>query len=87
MEVLIGDGQSSDQTLEKIKKFAISAPFSIHVEDNPEKTVPFALNRLIKKSKGAYIIRMDVHAIYPPNYISTLIQQVEYLFHELNQTF
>jgi glycosyltransferase involved in cell wall biosynthesis len=69
MEVLIGDGMSDDGTRSKVEGYP-----GVKVIDNPERTVPFALNRCIEAARGEVVIRMDVHAIYPANYVSRLVE-------------
>ncbi|HOK99757.1 MAG TPA: glycosyltransferase family 2 protein [Bacteroidales bacterium] len=78
VEVFFLDGMSDDGTREIIKE---SCEFHSNyvILDNPNKTVPFALNLGIKNSTGNIIIRLDAHAIYPQNYISTLVYYLEKL--------
>ena len=73
VEILIADGRSEDRTREIIAQKAASNA-TIKLVDNPEKIVPFGLNRAIKESKGEIIIRIDAHCEYPSNYISRLIE-------------
>lgn len=74
MEIIISDGMSNDKTREKIENFKQShTDLDITLLDNPEKIVPFGLNRAIKMAKGEVIVRMDSHSIYPDNYIETLV--------------
>ena len=79
MEVLFVDGMSPDRTRDIIKSYEATHP-NFHLIDNPEKTVPYAMNKGITASKGDVIIRLDGHCVYPANYVSVL---VKYLF-ELN---
>jgi len=79
MELLLIDGQSTDNTRKIIQPFANNYSF-IKLLDNPDKVVPHALNRGICEAKGNVIIRIDAHCVYPSNYISSL---VKYLY-ELN---
>jgi len=72
VEVLIGDGMSDDGTRSKVLGY--SELSQLELIDNPERTVPFALNRCIDRAQGEIIIRMDVHAIYPSNYLSRLVE-------------
>ena len=76
LELIFVDGMSPDRTREIIQEYTQKYPF-IHLLDNPDKIVPFALNKGIKYSKGDVIIRLDGHCDYPVNYISIL---VKYLF-------
>jgi len=72
LEIIFVDGMSPDRTREIIAGYMEKYPF-IHLIDNPEKVVPFALNKGIKYSKGDVIVRLDGHCSYPHNYISTLV--------------
>ncbi|MBK8188048.1 MAG: glycosyltransferase family 2 protein [Cellvibrio sp.] len=75
-EVFIIDGGSSDGTAERVAFFCANRRNLILLE-NQFGTVSPALNIGIDASSGRYIIRMDVHAHYPPNYISSLIHHME----------
>lgn len=72
MEVLVVDGMSSDKTADIIRSYSEQFSF-IHYLENPEKVVPYALNKAIRQSKGEVIIRMDAHAVYPNDYVTRLI--------------
>jgi glycosyltransferase involved in cell wall biosynthesis len=78
LEVFYIDGGSVDETLDTIK--AAEAKYShIKLLHNPNQTVPYALNIGIRASKGEFILRMDVHSSFPPDYISKLIDWHDYL--------
>ncbi len=79
MEIILVDGESSDKTYEIIKK-NFSSKNNLFLLNNPNKTVPYALNLGIKNASGDIIIRLDAHAVYPPNYVSTLV----YYLNKLN---
>jgi glycosyltransferase involved in cell wall biosynthesis len=78
MEVFVIDGMSGDGTREIVKTYANQYPF-IKLIDNPERFVPYALNRGIEASSGDYIIRLDAHSFFPRNYFSGLIEGHERL--------
>lgn len=77
MEWIFVDGQSSDDTLEKIKKYKIQFPELIKILNNPHKIVPYAMNIGISASSGKYIIRLDAHADYATNYISKCVYYLD----------
>jgi glycosyltransferase involved in cell wall biosynthesis len=79
MEVLIIDGMSKDNTRNIVSEYCKHYSF-IKLLDNPDKSVPHALNIGIKTSHGEVIIRIDGHCEYPINYISTLVR----FLYELN---
>ena len=73
MEVLFVDGRSTDRTREIIKQYMEQYDF-IKLLDNPERIVPYALNRGLEAAKGEVIMRLDGHCTYPTNYISELVR-------------
>lgn len=75
LKIFISDGMSNDGTriiLDAISKF----DSRISVIDNSQRTVPHALNLGIEASKSEIIVRMDVHAEYPKDYLSSLVQAI-----------
>lgn len=73
MEWIFVDGNSTDNTVEIIKKYKNQFPNLIKVLNNPHKIVPYAMNIGIVSSRGKYIIRLDAHAKYAPDYISMCV--------------
>ena len=78
MEVLFVDGMSTDTTRHIVAQYAAQYPF-IHLLDNPHKIVPYAMNLGIQQAKGDIIVRLDAHAEYAINYISTLVHYIHIL--------
>jgi len=68
-ELFIIDGGSDDGTKEIVNKWAEKYS-NVHLLDNPNKFVPFALNIGISKSKGDPIIRLDAHTEYEEDYFT-----------------
>lgn len=73
MEWIFVDGQSTDNTRMIIELYQKKYPKLIKLFDNPNRTVPYAMNIGIKKSKGEYIIRLDAHSEYSNNYFSKCV--------------
>lgn len=73
LEILLVDGMSSDDTRSIIKKYQKQYAH-IQLFDNLKKVVPVAMNIGIAHAKGDYIVRLDAHAKYPENYISSLLE-------------
>lgn len=73
LEIIIVDGNSIDRTPEIVKEYISKFDF-IRLLENPKKIVPVAMNIGIEASKGDTIIRLDAHAIYQDDYISTLVE-------------
>ena len=72
MEVFLIDGMSKDGTREFITEYAKTHPF-FKLIDNPQRTVPYALNNGIAQATGDVIIRIDAHCKYPVDYFSQLV--------------
>ena len=80
LEILFVDGMSTDATRSIILSQA-KEHNNIYLLDNPHRIVPYALNIGIEHAQGDMIVRIDAHASFPSNYISTL---VHYLVHLTN---
>ena len=76
MEWIFVDGESEDNTVLIIDKYISSYP--ILLLKNTKKKTPFALNMAIKEAKGKYIIRMDAHAEFYPDYIEKCVYYLEH---------
>lgn len=74
VEVIIADGMSTDRTREIIRRYAEEHPdFNIKIVDNPQKTIPSALNRALEEAQGRYIARLDAHSSPEDTYLSRSI--------------
>src|SRR5436190_559355 len=72
-ELFIVDGNSTDKTKEIVLKYSSEHP-EIHLLDNPQQIVPYALNEAIKVSKGDPIVRLDAHTIYANDYFEKILE-------------
>ncbi len=75
-EILIIDGMSSDGTREILTRYAANHP-QLRMIDNPARSKPRAMNLAIEASKGDLVLRADCHAVYPPNYIESLVATLQ----------
>lgn len=79
MEWIFVDGMSKDKTVSIINEYKNKYPSLIYIYENPNKTVPYAMNIGILHARGKYIIRLDAHADYANDYFSKCV-------HYLNTT-
>ena len=75
LEILFVDGMSTDRTRELVGEYIAKYPY-IRLLDNPERIVPYAMNRGIKACEGDVVIRLDAHATYASNYFSELVSSL-----------
>lgn len=78
MEVILADGESSDQTLARVNEFQQSNPeLSITIINNPRRIIPAALNLAIKAARGEYILRLDAHSVPDEDYIERCVANLK----------
>ena len=73
IELLVIDGMSYDGTREKVIEI-IKKDSRVHLIDNPSKIVPAAMNLGIKLAKGEYIVRIDCHCCFAPDYVRKCVE-------------
>ena len=76
IEILVGDGRSTDRTREIVDHLAVSDP-RIRLVDNPDRLQAAGLNRMIREARGDVIVRMDVHCEYAPSYVRACVETLE----------
>jgi glycosyltransferase involved in cell wall biosynthesis len=69
---------STDAT-RKIIQSATEKYKNMYMIDNIHRVVPYALNIGIEKAQGDIIVRIDAHAAFPSNYVSTLVKYLNCL--------
>lgn len=77
MEVIFVDGISEDKTSQIIQEYIKKYPNLIRLYNNPNRTVPFAMNIGIKNAQGKYVVRIDAHSEYAKDYIEQCIYYLE----------
>lgn len=77
MEWIFVDGNSNDDTVQKLEEYQKQYSELIKIRNNPKRTVPYAMNIGIAASKGKYVIRLDAHAEYKEDYISKCVYYLE----------
>lgn len=75
MEILFLDGRSSDGTKEYLEK----RPMRAHkrILDNEKRRHVFALNQGLREATGTYVLRMDGHGWYAPDYVERCVTWLE----------
>lgn len=76
IEILVVDGMSDDRTRDIVREFR-SKYKNVHLIDNPQKIVPYALNAGIERACGNYILRMDGHAKAAPDYVEKCVAALD----------
>jgi succinoglycan biosynthesis protein ExoA len=74
IEVLVGDGMSTDRTREILARIAEKNPGRVRVVDNPRRLQAAAMNEMIAQARGEIVIRMDVHARYERDYVRQCVE-------------
>jgi len=70
MEVVIADGNSTDQTRQAIERFQQDhADLQVRVVENRERTIPSGLNRALQAALGDLVVRLDAHSVPSPDYV------------------
>ena len=75
-ELILVDGHSTDNTCAIIETYAASHP-NIVLLHNPDRIVPYALNKAIKAAKGDIIVRLDAHTDYSIDYFLRIQETFE----------
>lgn len=76
LEIIFVDGNSEDKTIKVIEENKKNN-LNIRIIKNPLKIIPISMNLGIKEAKGKYIVRLDAHATYNSEYISSAIKTLE----------
>ena len=76
IEFLFMDGRSEDRTKAILEEMA-AADHRIRVLDNPQQRTTFGLNIGLENARGDYVVRMDAHTEYPPEYVAKGIERLQ----------
>jgi len=76
IEFLFMDGRSEDRTKAILQEMSAAEP-RIRVLDNPRQRTTFGLNIGLQNARGDYIVRMDAHTEYPPEYVAKGIERLQ----------
>jgi succinoglycan biosynthesis protein ExoA len=75
VEFLYVDGHSQDSTRSILEQLA-AADSRIKVLENPARNTPSALNIGLRAARGEFVVRMDAHTYYPPDYIRDGVERL-----------
>lgn len=75
LEVIVVDGGSVDRTRHKVARRA-SDDSRIRILDNPEQTIPAALNIGLEHARGDFFVRIDAHAVPRPDYVERIVDHL-----------
>ncbi|MEK3910896.1 glycosyltransferase [Paenibacillus sp. FSL H7-0331] len=78
IEIIIIDGDSSDQTVAIVNKMRELLPLnrSIVILSNPKRHIPISLNMGCQQAKSKLLIRLDGHTFAPVNYVMEVIKML-----------
>ncbi|MGI9043680.1 MAG: glycosyltransferase family 2 protein [Gemmatimonadaceae bacterium] len=68
LEILILDGMSTDGTRKTVARFS-ERDDRVRLVDNPGRTQSKAMNLGIDIASGDFLMRLDAHSVYPPDYL------------------
>jgi succinoglycan biosynthesis protein ExoA len=74
-EIIVVDGDSTDRSRAIVRERQQRFP-RLTLLTNPQKIVPTAMNLGIQHARGRYIVRLDAHAEYPPEYIRVSVEDL-----------
>jgi succinoglycan biosynthesis protein ExoA len=78
LEVIIADGQSTDNTRGEVDAFQRTHPeMVIRLVNNPQRVIPAALNCALAAASGEYIIRLDAHSMPSPEYLQRCVEHLQ----------
>jgi succinoglycan biosynthesis protein ExoA len=71
LEVIVADGDSSDETARLAREAGAI------VVDNPHRITPAGLNAALAAARGEILVRFDAHAVMPPGYVESSVQALD----------
>ena len=77
LEILIAEGDSTDQTLSIIKSLSSESTIPISIFRNPQEIVPAGLNILLPNANGKIVIRIDGHCVIAPDYVTNCVRHIQ----------
>jgi succinoglycan biosynthesis protein ExoA len=75
LEFVFADGGSTDRTREMLDALAAEDP-RVRVFDNPSRSVSSGLNVALRHARGRWVVRMDAHTEFPPDYVALGVRRL-----------
>jgi succinoglycan biosynthesis protein ExoA len=72
LQVIVVDGASSDRTREVAEARRERDP-RVELLHNPRASIPASLNMALARARGRWTVRVDAHAVVPPDYVATAV--------------
>ena len=76
LDIMVVDGGSLDDTRRIVREIAAREP-NVRLIENPRKIQASAFNIGVAASDAPFIVRLDAHAVYAPDYISLCVKHLE----------
>ncbi len=76
IEFLVIDGASTDASREIVEAFA-ARDSRVRLLPNPDRLQAAAFNIGIREARGRYLVRMDAHSRYAPDYVAESVRLLE----------
>ena len=73
MEILVIDGMSTDRTPEIVNELTRSHK-NLRLLSNPRRLHSFGMNLGIHEARGEFVVRMDAHTFYAPDYVRQCVE-------------
>ena len=76
IEVLVMDGMSEDRTPEIVRSLA-DRDERVKLRANPGRIQSTGLNLALRETGGEWIMRLDAHSFYPPDYLKLCLETAQ----------
>jgi succinoglycan biosynthesis protein ExoA len=77
VELIVADGGSTDDSVERLKAAAERRGLALTVLENPRSWVSPGLNACINRAQGDLLVRLDCHSRYPSDYLRRCVLAAE----------
>jgi succinoglycan biosynthesis protein ExoA len=75
LEIIVVDGDSTDDTVEIVKRHMVEDP-RVQLVHNPKRITPTSLNLAVAHARGQWLVRMDAHSTVGPGYVSAAVARL-----------